>query len=104
MMTCVADKIIASPFAVLGSIGVISEIPNAYERLKKEGIEIQTITAGEYKRTLTPTKKVTKEDFKKAKEDVEIIRGRGIYRQTDWVRLGNLDTCQLLFSFIFEFP
>ena len=38
MMTCVADKIVASPFAVLGSIGVISEIPNAYERLKKEGM------------------------------------------------------------------
>jgi hypothetical protein len=38
MMTCVADRIIASPFAVLGSIGVISEIPNAYERLKKEGM------------------------------------------------------------------
>jgi hypothetical protein len=38
MMTCVADHIVASPFAVLGSIGVISEIPNAYERLKKEGM------------------------------------------------------------------
>jgi hypothetical protein len=38
MMACVADRIIASPFAVLGSIGVISEIPNAYERLKQEGM------------------------------------------------------------------
>jgi len=38
MMACVADKIVASPFAVLGSIGVISEIPNAYERLKQEGM------------------------------------------------------------------
>jgi hypothetical protein len=38
MMTCVADRIIASPFAVLGSIGVISEIPNAYERLNREGM------------------------------------------------------------------
>ena len=41
MMCCVADRIIASPFAVLGSIGVISDIPNVYERLKKEGIEFQ---------------------------------------------------------------
>jgi len=73
MMTCVADKIIASPFAVLGSIGVITEIPNAYERLKKEGIEFQTVTAGEFKRTLTPTKKINKEDFNKAKQDVEMI-------------------------------
>jgi ClpP class serine protease len=38
MMSCVADKIIASPFAVLGSIGVISEIPNFYDRLKEEGM------------------------------------------------------------------
>jgi serine protease SohB len=46
MMACVADKIVASPFAVLGSIGVISDIPNVYERLKKEGVEFQTVTAG----------------------------------------------------------
>ena len=58
LMACVADKIIAAPFAVLGSIGVITEIPNVYERLKKEGIEFSTVTAGKYKRTLTPTKKL----------------------------------------------
>mmetsp|Transcript_21730 Transcript_21730/g.28098 ORF Transcript_21730/g.28098 Transcript_21730/m.28098 type:complete len:674 (+) Transcript_21730:79-2100(+) len=73
MMCCVADKIIASPFAVLGSIGVISDMPNVYERLKKEGIEFQTVTAGKYKRTLTPTKKVTKEDLEKSKGEVEEI-------------------------------
>ena len=73
MMCCVADRVVASPFAVLGSIGVISDIPNAYERLKKEGIEFQTITAGKYKRTITPTKKITQEDVKKSKEDIEDI-------------------------------
>ena len=46
MMACIADTIVASPFAVLGSIGVISDVPNVYERLKEEGIEFQTITAG----------------------------------------------------------
>lgn len=46
MMACIADRIVASPFAVLGSIGVISDIPNVYERLKQEGIEFQTVTAG----------------------------------------------------------
>lgn len=46
MMACVADRIVASPFAVLGSIGVISDIPNAYERLQREGIAFQTVTAG----------------------------------------------------------
>mmetsp|Transcript_45732 Transcript_45732/g.111480 ORF Transcript_45732/g.111480 Transcript_45732/m.111480 type:complete len:740 (+) Transcript_45732:123-2342(+) len=73
MMSCVADKIVASPFAVLGSIGVISEIPNFYERLKEEGISFQTVTAGKFKRTLTPTKKVSKEDMAKSKEDIESI-------------------------------
>jgi signal peptide peptidase SppA len=73
MMCCTADRIVASPFAVLGSIGVISEIPNAYERLQREGIEFQTITAGKFKRTVTPTKKVTKEDIKKSTEDITEI-------------------------------
>lgn len=73
MMCCTADRIVASPFAVLGSIGVISEVPNAFERLQREGIEFQTITAGKYKRTVTPTKKVTKEDLKKSTEDINEI-------------------------------
>ena len=73
MMACVGDRIVASPFAVLGSIGVIAEQPNVYERLKKEGVEFTTVTAGEYKRTLTPTKKITKEDFDKSKRDVKEI-------------------------------
>jgi len=73
MMTCVADKVIASPFAVLGSIGVISDMPNVYRRLKDEGIEFQTVTAGKYKRTLTPTKEVTEEDLAKSKTELEAI-------------------------------
>eukprot|EP00956_Cyclotella_meneghiniana_P034018 scaffold100940_cov76-Cyclotella_meneghiniana.AAC.2 len=58
---------------MLGSIGVISEIPNVYERLKQEGIEFQTVTAGKYKRTITPTKKVTKEDVRKSEADINDI-------------------------------
>ena len=73
MMCCVADHIIASPFAVLGSIGVISDIPNVYKRLKDEGIEFQTVTAGKYKRTLTPTKQVTQEDVEKSQMEIEEI-------------------------------
>merc|ERR1712238_283006 len=79
MMSCVADKIIASPFAVIGSIGVISEVPNVYERLKEEGIKFQTVTAGKFKRTLTPTKKITKEDVAKSEEEIgeifELFKG-----------------------------
>eukprot|EP00966_Prymnesium_polylepis_P030133 700646-Prymnesium_polylepis.1 len=70
-MACTADKIIAAPFAVLGSIGVITEIPNVYERLQKEGVQFSTVTAGKYKRTLTPTKKIEEADLTKTKEDIE---------------------------------
>merc|ERR1711865_662263 len=73
MMSCVADRIVASPFAVIGSIGVISEVPNVCERLKEEGIQFQTVTAGKFKRTLTPTKKITKEDLAKSEEDIAEI-------------------------------
>ena len=73
MMACTADRLVASPFAVLGSIGVISEIPNVYERLKKEGVEFQTVTAGKFKRTLTPTKKIEKADVEKSKADIEDV-------------------------------
>jgi ClpP class serine protease len=40
LMACVADHIVASPFAMMGSIGVISTMPNFYERLKREGVEV----------------------------------------------------------------
>ena len=73
MMACTADRLVASPFAVLGSIGVITDIPNVYERLKREGISFQTVTAGKFKRTLTPTKKVEKEDVEKTKSDLAAV-------------------------------
>ncbi|WP_026960571.1 protease SohB [Aliagarivorans taiwanensis] len=53
MMACIADKLIAAPFAIVGSIGVIAQIPNFNKVLKRNDIEFEQITAGEYKRTLT---------------------------------------------------
>ncbi len=53
MMACIADKIISAPFAIVGSIGVIAQIPNFNRLLKKHDIEFEQLTAGEYKRTLT---------------------------------------------------
>jgi len=53
MMACVADKLLAAPFAVLGSIGVIAQLPNFHRLLKKHDVDFETLTAGEYKRTLT---------------------------------------------------
>ncbi len=53
MMACIADKIVAAPFAVLGSIGVVAQIPNFHRVLKKHDVDVEVLTAGEYKRTLT---------------------------------------------------
>lgn len=53
MMACVADKIIAAPFSIIGSIGVIAQIPNFHKLLKKHDVEFEQLTAGQYKRTLT---------------------------------------------------
>lgn len=53
MMACIGDKIISSPFAVIGSIGVMAQLPNFHRLLKKYDIDYELITAGEYKRTLT---------------------------------------------------
>ncbi len=53
MMACVANTIIAAPFAVIGSIGVLAQLPNFPRLLKKHDIDFELLTAGEYKRTLT---------------------------------------------------
>jgi serine protease SohB len=53
MMACVASQIISAPFAVIGSIGVLAQLPNFHRLLKKHDIDFELLTAGEYKRTLT---------------------------------------------------
>lgn len=53
MMACVADKILAAPFAIVGSIGVVAQLPNFNKLLKKHDIEFEMHTAGQYKRTIT---------------------------------------------------
>lgn len=53
MMACVANKIVAAPFAILGSIGVVAQLPNFHKLLKKNDIDYEMFTAGEYKRTVT---------------------------------------------------
>ena len=71
MMACVADKIIAAPFAIVGSIGVLAQIPNFHRLLKKMDIDFEQITAGDYKRTLTLFGENTDKDREKFKEEIE---------------------------------
>lgn len=71
MMACVADKILAAPFAIVGSIGVVMQVPNFYKLLDKHGVAFEQVTAGEYKRTLTLFGKNSAKDRQKAQLDVE---------------------------------
>ncbi len=71
MMACVGDTIIAAPFAVLGSIGVIAQMPNFNRLLKKNDIDIELLTAGEYKRTLTMFGENTDKGRQKFIEELE---------------------------------
>ena len=71
MMACVANTIIAAPFAVLGSIGVIAQMPNFNRLLKKNDIDVELLTAGEYKRTLTMFGENTDKGRQKFIEELE---------------------------------
>jgi serine protease SohB len=71
MMACVANKILAAPFAVIGSIGVLAQIPNFHRLLRKANVDFEQLTAGEYKRTLTMFGENTDEDRAKMQEDID---------------------------------
>ncbi len=71
MMACVADKIIAAPFAIVGSIGVVAQLPNFSRLLKKHDIDFEQITAGEYKRTLTMFGENTPKAREKFQQEIE---------------------------------
>ena len=73
LMACVASRIIAAPFAVIGSIGVVAQLPNFHRLLEGKGVDFEQITAGRYKRTLTMFGKNTDEGREKLKEEIEDV-------------------------------
>ncbi|HVT63290.1 MAG TPA: protease SohB [Legionellaceae bacterium] len=73
LMACVAHQIIAAPFAIIGSIGVVTQMPNFHRWLQKNDIDVELLTAGEYKRTLTVFGKNTPKGRAKFQEDLEAI-------------------------------
>lgn len=75
MMACVADKIIAAPFAVLGSIGVVAELPNFNRALKKFDVDYDVYTAGQFKRTVTVLGENTEAGKQKFLEEIEDTHG-----------------------------
>lgn len=73
LMACVADRIVAAPFAILGSIGVIAQIPNFNRMLDSHGVDFEQVTAGKYKRTVTMFGENTDEDRAKLKDELEDV-------------------------------
>jgi len=71
MMACIADKLLAAPFAVIGSIGVVASLPNFNRVLKKHDVDYELLTAGEYKRTLTMLGENTEAGRNKFIEDLQ---------------------------------
>jgi serine protease SohB len=73
LMACVASKVYAAPFAILGSIGVLAQLPNFNRMLDTHGVDFEQITAGKHKRTVTMFGKNTDEDRAKLKEELEDV-------------------------------
>lgn len=73
LMACVGSHVYAAPFAILGSIGVLAQIPNFNRMLDSHGVDFEQITAGQYKRTVTMFGKNTDEDRAKLKDELEDV-------------------------------
>ncbi len=73
LMACVASRIYAAPFAILGSIGVLAQIPNFHRMLDSHGVDFEQVTAGKYKRTVTMFGENSDEDRAKLKEELEDV-------------------------------
>ncbi len=73
MMASVANKIIAAPFSLLGSIGVIAQLPNFHRLLKKNDVDVEVLTAGEFKRTLTMFGENSEKGREKFVEELEDV-------------------------------
>lgn len=71
MMACVANKIVAAPFAIIGSVGVVAQVPNIHRFLKKHDIDVDVMTAGEYKRTVTLAGENTEKGKQKFQQELE---------------------------------
>lgn len=71
MMACVANRIVAAPFAAIGSIGVVAGLPNVHRLLKKHDVDYREVTAGEYKRTVSVLGEITPQGLEKFREQID---------------------------------
>lgn len=76
MMACVANRIVAAPFAIVGSIGVLAQVPNVHNLLKRHDVDVEVLTAGKHKAPLTLMGEKTEEGRQKFLEDLQAIHSR----------------------------
>ena len=73
LMACVADRIVAAPFAVVGSIGVVTQVPNVNRLLERHGVDVEQFTGGRFKRTVTMLGPTTDEGREKLQEQIDEV-------------------------------
>lgn len=76
MMACIADRILAAPFAVVGSIGVLAQVPNIHKLLQRHQVDVEVLTAGKHKAPMTLMGEKTEEGREKLLEDLKAIHAR----------------------------
>lgn len=95
MMACIGNRILAAPFAVVGSIGVVAQLPNFHRLLKKNDIDVELMTAGEYKRTVTVFGENTDADrakFQEELDDTHALFKEFVARHRPQVEIGRIAT------------
>ncbi|WP_420597936.1 protease SohB [Neptuniibacter sp.] len=101
MMACLADKLLAAPFAIVGSIGVIAQLPNFHRLLKKNDVDYEVLTAGEYKRTLTMFGENTdkgREKFVEELEETHVLFKNFVKEYRDQVDIEKVATGEIWFG------
>lgn len=95
LMACVANRIVAAPFAILGSIGVVAQVPNFNRILKKHDVDYKEYTAGEYKRTVSLFGEITskgEERFQERLQDTHVLFKNFVHRFRPQVDLSKVAT------------
>lgn len=101
MMACVAHKVLGAPFAIVGSIGVVAQVPNFHRVLKKHDVDYKEYTAGEYKRTVSLLGEITpkgEEKFVERLNDTHVLFKRFVQNYRPQLDLAKVATGEYWFG------
>ncbi len=101
MMACTADQILAAPFAIIGSIGVVAQVPNFHKLLRKHDVDYEEIASGEYKRTVSLLGEITEKGrakFREQIEDTHVLFKEFVKQNRPQVEISNVATGEYWFG------